>query len=291
MATDGTASPQGKKDRREAARETARREREAEKRRERRNKIFLQGGIGAAILAIVIVIVLVVSGMNNTPKASASKVSPKNMATDGILFTGSNGTITPTTTPAVSVNASPKVTATDAPTDSGVAHIVTYVDWACSACKAFEGAYSADIASLVKSGQATLDVHPISILDPNYAPGSRYASRAANVAACVANFEPNKFLDVQNAFYVNQPAEGSAGLSNSGMKALVAGAGAQNASVTACIDNETFSAWVTKATTRATSNKALSNSDGGFGTPTVFVNGKRWNNSDDFLKFVEASTK
>ena len=291
MATPGTASPLGKKDRREAARETARLEREAEKKRERRNKIFLQGGIGVAVIAIVAVIVLVITGMNNAPTATASKVSPKNMASDGILFTGDGSAVTATTTAAVSVDKVPAVTATKAPTDSGVAHIVTYIDWACPACKSFEAAYTSGIISLVKSGKATLDVHPISILDGNY-PGSRYASRAANVAACVANFEPEKFLDVQTAFYENQPAEGSSGLTNTAMKTLVKNAGAENASVTKCIDKETYSTWVTKETARTTSNAALvDQTSGRFATPTAFVNGKRWNNSEDFMAFITASTK
>jgi len=291
MATPGTASPLGKKDRREAARETARLEREAEKRRERRNKIFLQGGIGVAVIAIAAVIVLVVTGMNGAPAGTASKVSPKNMASDGILFTGGGNAITATTTAAVSVNKVPAVTATDAPTDSGVAHIVTYVDWACPACKSFEASYSSGIASLVTSGKATLEVHPISILDANY-PGSRFASRAANVAACVANFEPSKFLDVQTVFYSNQPAEGSSGLTNSAMKTLVKNAGAENAQVTKCIDDETYSSWVSKATARTTSNAALVDpSSGKFATPTAFVNGKRWNNSADFMAFITTSTK
>ncbi|MET0806609.1 MAG: thioredoxin domain-containing protein [Lacisediminihabitans sp.] len=286
MAAPGSSTP-GKKDRREEAREKARIEREAEKKRQRRNKIFLQGGIGVAVIAIVVVIVLIVVGNTGASGGGSSK-GPKNMASSGILFTGEDGKITPTLTPAAKV--SDAVTPPTGASTDGVANIVTYVDWACPACQAFEKSFAGGIADLVKSGKATLDVQPVSILDRSYA-GSRYASRAANAAACVANFAPDKFLDAQNVFYDKQPQEGTTGLTNSQIKGLLKDAGVGTDAINKCVDNETFKKWVANVTTKVTSNPDLINAaQGGFSTPTVFVNGKRWDNSGDFLEFVTANS-
>jgi protein-disulfide isomerase len=281
-----TNSSQGKKDRRGAARETARIEREAGKKRQRRNRIFLQGGLGIGVIAIVAIAVLVV-GASRSPGSSgisAGTAGPRNMASNGILLTGQSGTVTPTKTTAAS--ASGKPTSVKTHSNPGVANIVTYVDWACPVCKNFEATYASGIAKLVASGQASLEVHPIAILDQNYA-GSRYSSRAANAAACVANFAPTKFLDAQTAFYDNQPAEGSTGLTNSAMKKLLSDAGITSTAIDSCIDKETFKSWVTNMTQATTTDKALTDPvTGYFGTPTVYVNGTRWDNSTDFPTFV-----
>ena len=287
MATPGSNTP-GKKDRREEAREKARIEREAEKKRQRRNKIFLQGGIGAAVVAIVVVIVLIVVGNGATSGGGGSNKAPKNLADGGILFTGSDGSLTATTT------AAPKASTVDvapksADDTAGVANIVTYIDWACPVCKNFEQAYAGDITDLVKSGKATLDVHPISIVDRSYL-SSRYASRAANAAMCVANFAPQKFLDAQTQFYDNQPAEGTNGLSNSQIKGLLKDAGVGTDAINTCVDKETYKNWVSTISQKTSTDKALLASDGSFGTPTVFVNGKRWPNSGDFSAFVAANS-
>jgi protein-disulfide isomerase len=283
MAASGTSpSSQGKKDRREAARETARLEREAEKKRQRRNKVLLQGGIGIAILAVIAIVVAIVV----QPSAPGAP-GPKNMASSGILFTGKSGVATATTTAAAAADGKPKATKTD--TADGIVHIVTYVDWACPACKSFEAGYSSQIQQLVSNGSATLEVHPISILDRNYLT-SRYASRAANAAACIANYQPSKFLDAQKKFYDKQPAERTSGLTDSQIKSLVADAGITDSSITSCIDTEQFKSWVGTASQVTTSTASLINpAVGGFSTPTVVVNGKRWDGKGDFLKFAASA--
>ena len=286
MAAPGSSTP-GKKDRREEARERARIEREAEKKRQRRNKIFLQGGIGAAVIAIVVVIVLIVVGNTGASSGNTNK-APKNLADGGILFTGSDGSLTATKTPAPKAS-SVDVTPKSADPAEGVANIVTYIDWACPVCQKFETAYGSQIADLVKSGKATLDVHPISIVDRSYV-NSRYASRAANAAMCVANFEPNKFLDAQTEFYDKQPQEGTTGLTNSQIKGLLKDAGVGTDAINNCVDKESYKNWVTTISQKTSTAESLRAADGSFGTPTIFVNGKRWPNSGDFLEFVTANS-
>ncbi|GAA4681029.1 thioredoxin domain-containing protein [Frondihabitans cladoniiphilus] len=274
--------------RREAARETARLQREQEQKRQRRNRFFLQGGIGAAVVVVALVVILVVVNSNSGSTAKVStEAGPANLPTDGILFTGVNGSVTPTLGSGVAAGATPKPVASS--NADGSAKVVTYIDWACPACKQFEATYSSEIQSLVANGTATLEIHPVSILDRSYQ-NSRYASRAANAAACVANFDPDKFLAVQNEFYDNQPTEGSTGLTDTQIKRLIARGGVVDKKVTTCVDSETYKSWVTAATNRATSDPALVNpTSGGFSTPTVVVNGKRWDNTTDLLSLIKKS--
>lgn len=278
---------QTKNDKRDAAREQARLTREKQKREERLRRILIPTGVTVVVLAIVAVVVLVVSTSGPAPQTAAG---PKNMISDGILFTGVDGKITPTKTAAIKAKGSPTPTVYQ---NDGVAHIITYVDFACPVCQTFEQTNSAQIDSMVQSGQATLEVHPVAILDRSSL-GARYSSRANNAGACVANFAPDKFLDVMSAFYAKQPAEGTTGLTNSQIISLVHSAGLTNADVDACVKGETFKSWMAAATNRTTSDSKLINpANGGFGTPTVMVNGKMYtgtvSDANAFQAFVQQS--
>src|SRR6185312_7975883 len=93
MATPGNSTPGGKnlgkKDRREAAREKARLDREAERKRIRRNKIFLQGGVGVVVIAMAAIVMLIIVNQPKPVELSTNAAGPLNMASDGILLTGS----------------------------------------------------------------------------------------------------------------------------------------------------------------------------------------------------------
>ncbi len=264
-----------KKQRREQAREHARVNREQAKRRRRRNRWFLQGGIGAGILAAAGVTLLIVSSVNApTPAGKA----PANTTAGAIAFHGENGVIAPTV---------PNPTTTVATTTKTPAQVDLYIDWSCPVCKQFETATAADLQTLVESEQATLAVHPVAILDHSYL-GSRFSSRAANAAACVADHSPSSFLDVQAQMYDNQPDEGTRGLTTDRILELVHAGGASGSALDSCITDETYRGWVEKYTAKALADKSLTNpSTGGFGTPTALINGKRWNGGRDFIRSVE----
>lgn len=274
-----------KNERRQHAREVSRQRADAEKRRKRRNKWFLQGGIGLGIIAIAAIITLVVVNVNNAPAVSAA--GPKNMATGAIQFTGEGGEVTPVTTKAVTAKGTPSAVPTSN-TDGAVA-VTEYVDWACPVCKQFEAAYADQILDKVKSGDATLAIQPVSILDRSYQ-SSRYASRAANAAMCVANYAPDKFLDVQTQFFDNQPTEGTSGLTNAEIAKLVKAGGATGSNVSECLSTEQFKGWVTKSTNLVTADEALQGTQG-FGTPTVVVNGKRLDNLSTVITAIDAAAK
>jgi len=276
-------SDTGKKARREHARELARVEREAAKRRQKRNRLFLQGGIVAIVLAVAAVVVVVIAS-----STSVSAVSPKNMASNGILFTGDGTAVSPVATKALEPGADPVASDTSA-TDAAV-NIVTYIDYACPICQTFESANSEQITGWVAQGAATLEIHPISILD-RVSLGTKYSSRAANAAVCVANYEPDQYLAVNDALFAGQPEENTSGLDTAALKTLVADAGADSDEVASCIGDKTFADWVTAATDRVTDGELASDTVTEFvGTPTVLVNGELYQGSisdaEAFAAFV-----
>lgn len=262
----------GKKARREHARELARQEREAEKRRRKRNRFLIQGGIIVAVLAVVTAVTLVI--VNST---TTSTVNPKNMASNGILFTGDGTTVSPVLTKALKAGADP--IPTDTTKLNTAVNIVTYIDYACPICKNFEATNAEQINGWVATGEASLEIHPISILD-RASLGTKYSSRAANAAVCVASYDPDKYMAVNDALFAQQPKENTSGLDTAALKKLVADAGADSAEVASCISDKTFGDWVTSATDLVTSGKLASDTVTQFsGTPTVLVNGQLYQGS------------
>lgn len=287
MATGRGANAPTKRDRREEAREHARVMREEARKRAQRRKWWIQGSIGVAAIAILAVIGLVVY---NGVSASANVANPKNMVSNGILLTSTTKAVT---TPAIAKGGNP--TPTTQTNGAGKANITMYVDYQCPYCNEFEKANATQIGQWLDGGIATVEMHPIAILD-NSSSGTKYSTRAANAAACVANYDPNKFYAVNSALFANQPAEGGTGLTDSKILSVLKGAGASSAAITTCVKDQTFKDWVTSATTRVLT-KPLPNSTMAklTGTPTVIVNGQQYTGSltdaNAFLQFVGSAVQ
>jgi protein-disulfide isomerase len=259
-----------KDQRRDYARELARLEREKRQKAQARNRILIRAGVTVAIVGVLGAIAGGV-WLATRPEGPG----PANMLSDGILLTGADGEITPVETDAIPAKGEPVPTdPTEYP--DALFRIVTYIDFGCPFCNLFETTNSDQIEELVRSGSATLEVHPIEILDDRFL-SSRYPSRAANAAACVAAFEPSSFLDVSDALFANQPQEGTAGLSNGEIIDVVKGAGVESGDVESCINNESYRGWVQLASERATEGP-LPNTDveAVTGTPTIIVNGVKY---------------
>jgi protein-disulfide isomerase len=271
-----------KNQKREHARELARLTREAEQKRQKRRRLITQGSVILGAIAVVGIIALVLT------TGAKPTTGPLNMLSDGIVITGDGTTTTAVSTAALQPDAEPEATDTSDSTD--VASIVVYVDYLCPYCGSFENTNAEQITSWVTSGAATLEVHPISILD-SQSQGTEYSTRAANAASCVANFDPNNFLAVNTALFANQPAEATTGLTDEELTELIATAGSDGADVASCIADGTFSEWVGAATDRALEGP-LPNTEVAAvtGTPTVLVNGSQYSGAlddpDEFTTFV-----
>jgi protein-disulfide isomerase len=268
--------------RRDAAREKAKALRDQQRRKERRNRWLLQGGIGAVVLIAIAIVAIVLRG-SVTPAASG----PLNMLSDGITI-GKDFKAVPTA--AIPANGKPVPTVRDK--KSSVVTIRIYLDYFCPVCNEFETANKDQIGSWLKSGAATLEIHPISFLDHSSL-GTRYASRAANAGACVANYSPNDMWTFTQAMYANQPKELTAGLTNAQINAVIANAGVANTGeIAKCVNKETFKSWVTAATDRATHGPLPdSNVATVKGTPTIIVDGLNYlptsySSASEFQAFV-----
>ncbi|KRE21221.1 thioredoxin domain-containing protein [Agromyces sp. Soil535] len=290
MTYGGSNQPRpSRNERREAAREKARILREEQKKRERRNKVLIQGGIIVAVVAVAALIGVLIF-QNVQPDGPG----PQNMASDGIVLTaGEDGGIVAVETPALAAGATPTSTVPD---ESGeVANIVMYIDYLCPFCGQFEATNSDSLRTMVESGAATLEVHPIAILS-NKSAGTRYSDRAANAAACVADSSPDSFFDFNAILFENQPEEGTEGLTNDELKALADEAGVSSVStIEQCIDDEQFKSWLRDATNRALTEPVPNSEVPSItGTPTVLVNGQQYGGSledpQEFQAFVLQAT-
>jgi protein-disulfide isomerase len=286
------AKRETKNDRRAHAREEARLMREKQKKTERRRRFFIQGGIGVAVIAIAVIVTLVVVQNNaNNVVAAAQAGGPTNMLSDGILFHGVSGKATVVKTAAIKKGGKP--VATDESKLTKTANIVEYIDLQCPYCEQFLTANLADEEKWVAAGKATLEIHPISFLDSSSL-GNRYSSRAANAVACVAAYEPNSMFAVLKTMYKDQPAENTAGASNSRILSMLSAAGVSTKKVTGCVNGESYSSWVTAATARANVNVfGGSSTSNKISTPTVFVNGQQYSATDltstsEFKAFVNS---
>ena len=287
-------SDASKKARRDQAREHAREMREIERKRKARNGWIIKGSVVLVLVAAAVAIVLVVTSLNNAAiEAAKPKPGPANMISDGIILTADAagaGEIVAVPTAAIPADGEP--TATD-PADypDQQVHIVTYIDYFCPFCKAFEEANAQQLGTWVSAGAATLEIHPIAILDKS-SMGTRYATRSANAMACVANFQPDLFFQATTAMYAEQPAESTEGLDNDQILGVLTSAGVTAPEIANCVDKETFSQWVTKATLRTGSPIPNSTLPSVGGTPTVLVNGYQYTGAVDdataFATFVTA---
>src|SRR5690606_23478061 len=192
-------------ERRALAREKARTLREQGRKQESRNRFLLSGGI---VLAVILIVATVVFVLTTSPRPSTA--GPANMLSDGIKI-GVN--FEAEQTPGIRPSASP-VPSGENP--EGVLDIKIWVDYLCPLCRGFEVANEPYLTSLLNEGAATIEIHPVAILD-RLSSGSRYSTRAANAAACVANFSPNQFFAFNSLMFEHQPEPESSGLSDQAM--------------------------------------------------------------------------
>ncbi len=272
-----------KNQRREAAREKARQMREQQRKRERRNKVLLQGGIMLGVLAFAGVVALVIVNSVRPPHPG-----PKNMIAAGITITEGFEAVR---TPALKADEDPKPIAQVLTESEDKIDIQIYLDYFCPVCGAFEAANAEQIETWIESGAITYTVHPVAFLD-RLSLGTRYASRAANAAACVAEYAPDDYWAFNAAMFENQPPEQTEGLSNEEIVDAVRGAGVSNMDdIEQCINDEEFRSWVEDMRAYAI-NSGVPGTDINTirGTPTVVVNGQLFpgpfNDANAFAAFV-----
>lgn len=206
-------------------------------------------GVSAAVVVVLAVLAFVVVSLNN--QATSPGATPKgnesfNAKTGGMSIGEGKDTIT------------------------------VFVDFQCPACKSFEGQFGDVLKSKAAEGAITLEYRPIAILD-RFSQGTEYSSRSAGAAVCVAESNPELYLDFSNLLFENQPAENTTGLTTAQLADFATQVGATDS--VSCITDETYRKF---GAAQASKNKITS-------TPTVEVNGTRLDlqNTADMKKFTD----
>jgi protein-disulfide isomerase len=139
-----------------------------------------------------------------------------------------------------------------------------YEDFLCPVCKQFEDSSGAAVEQLGTDNKARVVYHPIAILDANST--TNYSTRAAAAAGCAG--ADGKFREYAKALFAQQPAEGSAGLSDDKLVQIGTSIGLSDSSFSKCVRDGTYKSWVQHVTDEASTA-------GVTGTPTVKVNGNQ----------------
>ncbi|MCO4239736.1 DsbA family protein [Pseudarthrobacter raffinosi] len=264
-----------KAERTSEAREKARLIRDVQLTKDKRNKLLIGWGIVVAVVAILVVVGLVVTTTmrQNAPIADQGPTPANGNVNGGITLLANTDVakLEAATVDAASVGEPPEtapaeVVAPGAEAEAGnPVKVVLYVDFICPVCKNFEAQYNEQLTALRNDGKITVEYRALGFLDNRSS--TNYSSRAANAAACVVNESPEKYAEFVDSLFANQPAEGSAGLSDDKLKTMATDIGAKN--IGTCIDEKTYRPFV-KFTTKQAAAIGVT------GTPTVFVDGQQW---------------
>ncbi|ROS78783.1 thioredoxin domain-containing protein [Cellulomonas sp. PhB143] len=247
---------QSKAQRREAAIAEAKRLRDVQAARDKRVRIIT---ISALVVALVAIVAIVLFILREGDKPAIDRAdAPATASDDGGIPLGTSGAA--------------------GTTNDGAVDVAVYLDYMCPICGEFEKANGQTLDDLRESGDVTEILHPISILD-SQSQGSKYSTRAASAAALVADQAPDAMADFNDAMFASQPKEGTAGLTDEQIQQI-----AESAKVPADVAKkigdgsavDAFGSWVSAATDLAGGDSELQNPQGGFGTPTITIDGKRW---------------
>lgn len=145
---------------------------------------------------------------------------------------------------------------------TGPVQIDIYEDFICPACGQFEKQTGGTLDQLVSEGKVSVVYHPLAFLDR--ASSTEYSTRAS--AASGAAAQDGKFREYAKALFAQQPAEGSAGLSDDQLIQIGRSVGLGDAFAQAVRDGK-YKPWTAHVTDEASG-------DGVTGTPTVRVGGK-----------------
>jgi protein-disulfide isomerase len=151
---------------------------------------------------------------------------------------------------------------------TGPVTVDLYLDFLCPACRSYEQQAGPVLEGYLDEGRITLVYHPLNILDR--LSSTDYSTRAAAAAASAA--EAGKLVEYANALYQRQPPENSAGLSDDELVSIGRAVGITSSAFEQNVKSDKYHEWVEFVTGEADER-------GVRGTPTVFVNGERVDNT------------
>jgi len=169
---------------------------------------------------------------------------------------------------------------------TGATVVDLYIDPMCPFCAQFEFANGATLAALVEDNTITLRLHSLTFLD-QASNGTEYSTRASAALTCQAALNPDDLLDYVAVLFANQPAENTAGLTDSQLVELSTG----GQSIEDCVTTGEYRLW-SQANTEAALTGPIPGAevDSIRGTPTALVDGVMYqgavNDAQAFTDFV-----
>jgi protein-disulfide isomerase/uncharacterized membrane protein YphA (DoxX/SURF4 family) len=137
-----------------------------------------------------------------------------------------------------------------------------YEDLQCPICQQFETSAGPVLKEYVDSGKVKAHYHVVSFL--NRASTTQYSTRSGSALYCAA--DAGSFQPFHDVLYRNQPAEGSAGLSDAQLVSYGEQVGITGNTFAQCVLGHKYADFVSTISDQASK-------DGVVGTPTVLVNG------------------
>jgi protein-disulfide isomerase len=257
-----------KAQRREAARLESARVAELNAARDARNKKIIWGVLAALVAALVLAVVLIARPWQNrvstVPNFEAVPMSaltdvPANTVTDGGIAITAEGSATAVLNPNV-------------PT------VDVYFDYACPWCWQFEFINLDGLQELVANQEANVILHPVAILNGN-TPRTHFSTRSVAAAGYVADRAPMQFLEFHKILLENQPTQAGEDRTQAQIAEFASRAGVPAEVVDGIASGDStrlFGQWAVSLTAAAGANPALLSASGGFGTPTITVDGVRF---------------
>lgn len=122
--------------------------------------------------------------------------------------------------------------------------LTIYTDYSSNDAATFLTVNDLFMRGLLDAGTATIAIHPVALPELSSGDGE-YALRAANAAACVAEYASDSFWEFHVALFANQPTGPVSSASDDDLVELAAGSGVgRMGEVGACIREGTFAPWV-----------------------------------------------
>lgn len=279
MVTEADSTP-SKKQHRDALRERVRAERLRELKEKKRRRI-LKGVLLSSIP--IVVLIIIVALIVTRPNAAVGPAPDAANKQGGITLTSPTEFADGAAIGDVDLSTVKDGPGDDSTPPPGVAksakgdpaQVVIYADANCVHCADFDTKYRDLLRKSLDNGSITLEYRFVNFLATESS--TQYSTRAANAAACVADTKPAAYLDFVEGLYNAYGSEPS----DEQLEAMAKDAGADIAS---CQKDNTYKTFV-----RYTSSSAIS--DGVKGTPSVWVNGKSWKDSDqDFPTFLSEAS-
>ena len=275
-----------KAQRRDDARAKALAMRQEQQRKERRNRLLAIGGLVLAVVVLVGVVATVLVN-NKSTKDAYGKVA----------YGGTDTSATPPSLDSVTKPKTADSTGGIPVSSAGVSvagpndtTLTIYFDLQCPACQQFDTVNSKDLETLVKEGGVTVVFQPLNFLDRSSL-GTYYSTRAANALMVVADQDPTHFMPLITAFYKNQPAENTTGLTDAKIADIAKGVGVPDSVVAHFTDTVTGTyksgsttktgTWRTYAPFLAAATQHAQDTLGGIATPTVLIDGKQVGGQND----------